>query len=66
MSSIASVLMRRGTEVAIDSFQPSDKKGDQPNGGLVALFFITVVVFGLVFWSVSAYTPVFTICINIQ
>jgi hypothetical protein len=59
MSAITSHLMRRGTEAAMSSFQvPSDKKTSQPNGGLVALFFITVVVISLIFWSVSAYVPV--------
>lgn len=33
------------------SFQ--DKKPDQPNGGLVALFVISVIVLSLIFWSVS-------------
>lgn len=52
MSSITSTLMRRGTEAAIGSFQ--DKKPDQPNGGLVALFVISVIVLGFIFWSVSS------------
>jgi hypothetical protein len=50
------MLVRRGTEAAIGSFQ--DKKPDQPNGGLVALFILTFTLFGLIFWSVSAYIPV--------
>lgn len=64
MSSVAGILVRRGAEAAIGSFQ--DKKPDQPNGGLVALFLITFVVFALIFWSVSAYIPVLNNYINIQ
>ncbi|CAG7916405.1 unnamed protein product [Penicillium olsonii] len=50
MSSITGSLVRRGTEAAIGTFQ---KKPDQPNGGLIALFAITAVVFGLIFWSIE-------------
>ncbi|CAG8284525.1 unnamed protein product [Penicillium salamii] len=51
MSSITGALVRRGTEAAFGTFQ--EKKPDQPNGGLVALFAMTVLVLGLVFWSVE-------------
>lgn len=51
MSSITGTLMRRGTEAAIGSFQ--DKKPDQPHGGLVALFVISVIVLGFIFWSIE-------------
>lgn len=54
MSSITGALVRRGTEAAFGTFQ--EKKPDQPNGGLVALFAMTVLVLGLAFWSVS--TPI--------
>lgn len=56
MSSVAGVLMRRGAEAATSSFQ--GKKADKPNGGLMALFFITVVLVAVIFWSVSKSDPV--------
>jgi hypothetical protein len=64
MSSVAGILVRRGAEAAIGSFQ--DKKRDQPNGGLVALFIITILVIFLIFCSVSASLPVVNNYINIQ
>lgn len=50
--SVTNVLMRRGTELAVTHMQSKPEK-QEPNGGLVALFAITAILIGLVFWSVS-------------
>lgn len=53
--SVTNVLMRRGTELVATHMQSSGKpeQQQQPNGGLVALFSITAVLFCFAFWAVS-------------
>jgi hypothetical protein len=52
--SVTNALMRRGAELVATHMQSSDKpQQQQPNGGVVALFSITVVLFCFAFWAVS-------------
>ncbi|KAJ5823723.1 hypothetical protein N7447_006063 [Penicillium robsamsonii] len=52
--SVANVLMRRGTELAVTHMQSSNKpEHDEANPGLVALFVITATLFGIAFWAIE-------------
>ncbi|CAP97339.1 hypothetical protein E8E15_003695 [Penicillium rubens] len=52
--SVTNALMRRGAELVATHMQSSDKpQQQQPNGGVVALFSITVVLFCFAFWAVE-------------
>jgi hypothetical protein len=45
--------MRRGTELVATHLQSDKPQQQQPNGGVVALFSISVVLFCFAFWAVS-------------
>jgi hypothetical protein len=45
--------MRRGTELAVTHMSSDKPEYQQANGGLLALFGITVILLAVAFWSVS-------------
>ncbi|KAJ5971571.1 uncharacterized protein N7479_001489 [Penicillium vulpinum] len=51
--SVTNALIRRGTELAVTHMQSDDPERYRPNGGLLALFAITIVLLSLVLWTIE-------------